>query len=79
MPIGGTIFLFISIDEAIRCNLTGGALVVSKQVVPSRTKIIAAINAGTFDALLSEMRLMRPIRKPSKSWLSCREADKVPS
>jgi hypothetical protein len=36
-PIGGTIFLAFSTDEAIRCNLTGGAYVVSEHVFPPRT------------------------------------------
>ena len=46
-----------------------GVIVVGKldQLIPTIEKIIAAINAGELDALLSEMGLTRPIRKPSKS------------
>jgi hypothetical protein len=65
-PIGGTIFFFISIDEAVRCHLTGGARVVSERFFPSRTKIIATINAGALDGHLARMGLSRPIVKAQK-------------
>ena len=44
------------------------AIVVGKhdQLIPTIEKIIAAINAGELDALLSEMGLTRPIRKVQK-------------
>lgn len=45
-----------------------GAIIVGKpdQLIPTIEKIIAAINAGELDALLSEMGLTRPIRKVQK-------------
>ena len=45
-----------------------GAIIVGKpdQLIPTIDKIIAAINAGELDALLSEMGLTRPIRKVQK-------------
>ena len=45
-----------------------GAIIVGKpdQLIPTIEKVIAAINAGELDALLSEMGLTRPIRKVQK-------------
>jgi hypothetical protein len=45
-----------------------GAIIVGKpdQLIPTIDKIIAAINAGELDALLSEMGLTRLIRKVQK-------------
>ena len=42
-----------------------GAVIFGKhdKLVPTIAKIMTAINAGALNALLSEMGLMRPIRK----------------